>query len=86
MDKENPSRCYCGSGQSLSICVASADVLVCHDKWKYDDEASVATLVGFEIHCRSCDAVTHVGWIAQVKDREQALKDARMKLCEVNEC
>jgi hypothetical protein len=71
---------------SCQICANNPDVLVCHDKWKYDDKARIATLVGFEVHCRSCDAVTHVGRATQMGDPEQVLMDALMKLCEVNGC
>lgn len=66
------------------ICTNSADPLICHDKWKYDDKTRTATLVGFEVHCRGCDAVTHLGRAVQLGDPDQVLTDAVIKLCEVN--
>jgi hypothetical protein len=74
------------AGNQCQICSDNAGVLVCHDKWKYNDKARIATLIGFEVHCRSCDAVTHVGRAAQMGDREQVLMEAVITLCTVNEC
>lgn len=43
------------------VCGAADRGLICHDKWQYDDKQTTATLVGFEVHCRDCDAVIHAG-------------------------
>jgi hypothetical protein len=75
-----------GAGNQCQICADNAGVLVCHDKWKYDDKTRIATLIGFEVHCRTCDAVTHVGRAAQIRDHEQVLMEAVTILCKVNEC
>lgn len=40
--------------------------LVCHELWSYDDATLIQTLTGVEIHCRDCDAVTHIGRIGAV--------------------
>ena len=74
------------AGNRCQICDDTADVLVCHDKWNYDDKTRVATLIGFEIHCKTCDAVTHVGRAAQMGDPDQVLRKAVITLCAVNEC
>jgi len=35
--------------------------MVCHEVWAHDDLKHVATLKGFEIVCRDCDSVGHLG-------------------------
>ena len=35
--------------------------MVCHEVWTYDDVKHVATLTAFEIVCRDCDSVLHLG-------------------------
>jgi hypothetical protein len=37
------------------------DYLICHEVWDYEDQTGRATLTRFEIHCRACDLVTHMG-------------------------
>ncbi len=49
------------SDQQCSICGSTETGLTCHERWDYDDRHGTATLVGFEIHCHRCDAVTHMG-------------------------
>jgi len=71
-------RCeVCGSGNGR---------LICHDKWRYDDEKSTATLSGFEIHCDNCDLVTHLGRMMQLADPQSVVLAAVMHLCTVNKC
>jgi hypothetical protein len=43
------------------VCGSDKGQLSCHDKWKYEDKTSTATLVGFELHCQNCDSVAHAG-------------------------
>jgi len=35
--------------------------MVCHEVWAYDDLNHLATLTAFEIVCRDCDSVLHLG-------------------------
>lgn len=49
------------------------DPLTCHEVWDYDDKKSIATLVGFRIHCSDCDAAVHIGRTAQYGGMERAI-------------
>ena len=72
-----------------SLCRSDVGRLICHDKWQYDDKRAVATLVGFEIHCPACDAVTHLGRTftsEPSEEREEIVRSAIEHLCEVNKC
>ena len=44
-----------------AVCLSTDSRLICHEQWAYDDENGTATLRGFEIHCKKCDLVTHMG-------------------------
>jgi hypothetical protein len=35
--------------------------MVCNEIWQYDDDKHIATLKAFEIVCRDCDSVLHLG-------------------------
>jgi hypothetical protein len=59
---------------------------ICHDKRIYNDQKAIALLSGFEIHCRTCDSVTHVGRIAKVPGPEMAIQQAKAQLRIVNQC
>jgi len=36
--------------------------MICHEIWAYDDKSCIATLTGFELHCRECDLFCHIGF------------------------
>jgi hypothetical protein len=55
---------------------------MCHEKWLYDDERTIATLIGFEIHCESCDAVAHAGRAIAHGLADEVIR----QLCKVNDC
>ena len=74
------------ANNSCSFCRTTEGRMICHDKWQYNDEQAIATLVGFEIHCAMCDAVTHLGRAAMTGPPEEALLAALNHLCRVNEC
>jgi hypothetical protein len=74
------------AGNRCTFCGASEGRMICHDKWQYDDKQAIATLVGFEIHCVKCDAVTHVGRAMQTGPRREILLAVLNHLCEVNKC
>lgn len=44
-----------------AVCASPGPGLICHEQWAYDDDLKTATLSGLEIHCKSCDLVTHMG-------------------------
>lgn len=55
------------AGNRCEICNEQPEgSLICHEKWQYDDTLFIATLIGFEIHCRDCDRVTHIGHFSTV--------------------
>jgi hypothetical protein len=68
-------------GDKCQFCDADAR-LECHDKWEYDDKECVATLVGFEIRCKACHFVTHIGRAMQLG----LLHEAAGHLRKVNGC
>jgi len=74
------------ANNSCSLCGSSEGRLICHDKWQYDDKNAIATLVGFEIHCAACDAVTHVGRSMQTGPAKEVLLAVLNQLCRVNQC
>ena len=73
-----------------AFCGSHENGFICHDKWQYNDAQGIATLIGFEIHCRKCDAVTHVGQAIMRnqsrEDREEVLREVLIHLCKVNQC
>lgn len=74
------------AGHKCELCGAKDERLICHDKWKYDDRRATVTLIAFEIHCRSCDSVTHLGLAMKFGPPEEVLKAALLHLCRVNNC
>lgn len=46
----------------------------CHERWHYDDEAGVQTLVGLEALCPPCHEVRHMGRAISVGNGERASK------------
>jgi hypothetical protein len=68
------------------LCGAKGPRLDCYDKWLYDDTNASVTLIGFEIHCPECDAVTNLG--RAVDDRgnpEEVCLAVLAHLCRVNQ-
>jgi hypothetical protein len=50
------------AGNRCTHCAKQYDShMVCHEVWAYDDLKHVATLTAFEIVCRDCDSVGHLG-------------------------
>jgi hypothetical protein len=71
------------SKDQCETCGDSSGTLVCHDRWVYDDKKAIATLSGFEIHCRGCDSVTHFGRMFKIG---ADLTPIFAHVCRVNEC
>ena len=67
-------------------CDAKEGQLTCHDKWSYDDKKAIATLVGFEIHCRACDSVTHFGRLLKMGASDEELWHLLLHICRTNKC
>jgi hypothetical protein len=72
---------------SCELCGAKGPRLDCHDKWLYDDTNARVTLIGFEIHCPDCDAVTNLGHAANDRGNpEEVCLAVLAHLCRVNQC
>ncbi len=69
-----------------SLCGSNGDRLICHDKWQYDDSRAIATLIGFEIHCANCDAVTHAGNAYRLGPQDEIMGLILSHLSTVNQC
>jgi hypothetical protein len=72
------------AGDTCEICGVEEVRLICHDKWLYDDDKCTATLIGFEIHCGSCDSVTHLGRAIQCGVPQEVFIAAGEHICQVN--
>jgi len=50
------------AANTCARCSAQYDShMVCNEVWQYDDRKHIATLKAFEIVCRDCDSVLHLG-------------------------
>ncbi len=50
------------AANTCARCSAQYDShMVCNEIWQYDDQQHIATLNAFEIVCRDCDSVLHLG-------------------------
>ncbi|HEY2975893.1 MAG TPA: hypothetical protein VGJ48_25490 [Pyrinomonadaceae bacterium] len=50
------------AANTCARCAARYDShMVCNEIWQYDDQQHIATLKAFEIVCRDCDSVLHLG-------------------------
>ena len=56
------------AGQKCEICRAAASGLICHEKWMFDDAQHVQRLAGYEVTCRECSNILHLG--RAFEDRE----------------
>ena len=65
-----------------SICGSDKGQLSCHEKWRYNERRATATLIGFEIHCSDCDAVTHAGRATALGLGDVVVR----QLCKLNGC
>jgi hypothetical protein len=48
--------------------------MTCHEVWEYSEEFRVATLVGFQLICRDCNFVNHLGKAKDLGLADQAVK------------
>ena len=69
-----------------TICGLAEERLLCHEKWDYDEERAIATLVGFEMHCQKCDSVTHAGNAAIYGNPKEVVPKILLQLQIVNRC
>jgi hypothetical protein len=70
------------SNNCCSVCKSSEGRMTCHERWGYDDRQSVATLLGFEIHCSNCDLVVHAGRAFKLGYGDIVISH----LCAMNQC
>jgi len=70
------------SKNCCSVCKSSVGRMTCHERWGYDDGQSVATLLGFEIHCSNCDLVVHAGRAVKLGYGHIVISH----LCAMNQC
>ncbi|MFC1893311.1 hypothetical protein ACFLYR_04650 [Chloroflexota bacterium] len=56
------------------VCGHQGIGLICHEVWEYDDERHIATLKGFQIVCRTCDMVHHIGRAGAIGRGEEAIQ------------
>ena len=77
---------YAQYGYVCGICGARGR-LNCHERWHYDDEAHVQTLVGFIALCDWCHHVKHLG-LAGILAQEGKLDYERViqHFLKVNQC
>lgn len=61
--------------------------LNCHERWTYDDEAHVQTLMGFIALCDWCHHIKHLGLAGILAGRgELDYERVIQHFCEVNQC
>jgi hypothetical protein len=77
---------YAEYGRVCGICGAQGR-LNCHERWHYDDEAHVQTLIGFIALCDWCHHIKHIG-LAGILAEEGKLDYERVvqHFLEVNQC
>jgi len=77
---------YAKYGHRCGVCGAQGR-LNCHERWLYDDEAHVQTLVGFIALCDWCHHVKHIG-LAGILAMDGKLDYERViqHFLEVNQC
>ncbi len=75
------------AGAKCEICGSSVKPLYLHEIWKYDDEKHVQKLLRFQLLCRKCHWIKHIG-LAKIKaDRGELNYDELVKhFCKVNQC
>jgi hypothetical protein len=71
------------AGDKCKIC-DSTDRPECNEKWDYDDQKTVATLVGFEVRCKTCHFATHFGHTMILGPKY--VRIAVDQICKVNGC
>ena len=77
---------YAHYGQVCGICGVQGK-LNCHERWGYDDEAHVQTLLGFIALCEWCHHIKHIG-LAGILAQEGKLEYERViqHFLTVNHC
>jgi hypothetical protein len=69
------------------ICGADSTTLYCHERWEYNDETHVATLVGFIAICVDCNNCVHMGRTTILADSGKVdFNKVVRHYCSVNSC
>lgn len=74
-------------GRKCEICGEIEGAMNLHEIWKYDDSNHVQTLLGFQLLCRLCHHVKHIG-LAGILASEGKLdyNEVVKHFCKVNNC
>ncbi|MFC1980174.1 HNH endonuclease [Chloroflexota bacterium] len=62
------------AGKRCEVCGHQGTGLICHEVWDYDDERHVASLKGFQIVCKTCDLVHHIGRAGAIGHGDEAIQ------------
>jgi len=74
-------------GAKCEICGSPERPLQLHERWRYDDRRHVQRLVGFQLLCRKCHLVKHIGLAGILADRgELDYEELVEHFCRVNGC
>lgn len=77
---------YRDAGYRCGICGARGQ-MNCHERWAYDDDAHVQTLLGFIALCSLCHHVKHIGLAAILAaEGELDYEEVIAHFMRVNEC
>ena len=63
-------------------CRQGEEILVCHEKWRFDLRRVTVTHVGFEIVCGRCNSVLHAGQAMLAGYEHEVIEH----LCRMNKC
>lgn len=75
------------AGAKCEICSSSVKPLYLHEVWEYDDKKHVQKLLRFQLLCRKCHWVKHIGLAREKADRGELDFDELVKhFCKVNRC
>jgi len=75
------------TGARCEICGSSQRPLQLHEMWQYDDEKHIQKLLGFELLCRKCHSIQHIG-LAMIRAGAGGVNYDMLAehFCRVNRC
>lgn len=75
------------TGAKCEICSSLVRPLQLHEIWEYDDEKHVQKLLGFQLLCRKCHWIKHIGLAGIKADKDELDYDELIEhFCGVNQC
>jgi hypothetical protein len=62
-------------GYRCEICGASGEKgeLLCHEKWYYDESGYIQRLIGYEVVCKDCNLILHMGRTRNIEFADRAV-------------